>query len=341
MGVALHLVRRHGVAVAAGCALLLVAGMVLSGCGSSLPLSHRRITVGYSAWPGWFPWQVAQAQGLFAANGLDVELKYYDNYTDSLKALADGDIDANSQTLNDTLASISSGSKETIVLVNDNSTGNDKIIARAGITSIADLKGHSVAVEAGTVDHYLLLLALQQSGLSSRDIHLLPMPTDAAATAFAEGKVDAVGAFAPFTTTALQRPGSRAIATSAEFPGAIPDHLVVSPDMETNRAGDVQALVNTWFQTLRWIRDHHSAAVEIMANRAGVTDADYATYDAGTTIFTLQQNLDAFTPGTTAAHLNFQADQIADFLVSTGLVAQRPSLDGLLDNRYVTAAPQE
>jgi NitT/TauT family transport system substrate-binding protein len=322
--------------------LLLLTALAATACSApSLPLSHRKITLGFSAWPGWFPWQVAQEEGLFGANGIDVDLRYYDNYTDSLNALATGAIDANSQTLNDTLTSVAGGSKQTIVLVNDNSTGNDKIIARPGITSISDLKGKKVAVEAGTVDHYLLLLALSQSGLTEQDIHLVPMGTADAAAAFAAGKVDAVGAFAPFTTTALARPGSRPIATSAEFPGAIPDHLVVSRTMLTARPGDVQALVNTWFAALQWIRDHHSEAIDIMAKRGGVTSADYQTYDAGTTIFTLRQNLDAFTPGTTASHLNFQASQIADFILGTGMVQARPSMDGLLDGRFVSAVPQE
>ena len=187
-----------------------------------------KVTLGFSAWPGWFPWQVAQEQGLFAKNNVNVELKYFDSYTDSLNALATGAIDANSQTLNDTLASVSGGAKQTIVLVNDNSTGNDQIIAAAGINRVADLKGKKVAVEQGTVDHYLLLLALAQAGLTEQDIQLVPLTTDAAAAAFAAGQVDAVGAFAPFITTALARPGSRAVATSAQFPGAIPDHLVVS-----------------------------------------------------------------------------------------------------------------
>ena len=61
-----------------------------------------------------------------------MELKYFDSYTDSLTALATGNVDANSQTLNDTLSSVSGGAKQTIVLVNDNSTGNDQIIAAAG-----------------------------------------------------------------------------------------------------------------------------------------------------------------------------------------------------------------
>jgi NitT/TauT family transport system substrate-binding protein len=320
------------------CAAVLVA--VTTGCQSDKPITSGKIVIGFSAWPGWFPWQIAEAQGLFTRNGVDVEMKYYESYTESLNALSTGAIDANSQTLNDTLVSVANGAKQTIVLVNDNSTGNDKIIARDGIISVADLKGKKVAVEQGTVDHYLLLLALEQAGLTQKDIELSPQTTDAAAAAFAAGQVDAVGAFAPFTTTALQRPGSRAIATSVEFPGAIPDHLVVSSALVQERPDDVQALVNTWFEVLHWIKANRDAAVDIMAQRAGVNVTDYRTYDAGTTIFTRQQNIDAFTPGTTPAHLNFQAARISDFMISTGLVTERPSLDGLLDGRFVARVPE-
>jgi NitT/TauT family transport system substrate-binding protein len=325
-------------------AIVILAVTVLSGCGNSgettAGSSAEKVTLGFSAWPGWFPWQVAQEQGLFAKNNVNVELKYFDSYTDSLNALSTGAIDANSQTLNDTLASVSGGARQTIVLVNDNSTGNDKIIAREGIRSISDLRGKKVAVEQGTVDHYLLLLALEEAGIRPNDIQLVPLVTDAAAAAFVAGRVDAVGVFAPFTTTALERPGSRAIATSAEFPGAIPDHLVVTRQMVEQRPKDVQALVNTWFDTINWIKENREAAIEIMAKRAGVSPDDYKTYDAGTTIFTRQQNLDAFTPGTTPAHLNFQTNKIIDFMISTGLVKERPSLDGLFDDRFVKAVPE-
>jgi NitT/TauT family transport system substrate-binding protein len=318
----------------------LVALVLLLPCGTactSSPTAAGKITLGFSAWPGWFPWQVAQDQGFFRQNGVDVELKYFDSYTDSINALSSGAIDANSQTLNDTLASVSGGAQQTVILVNDNSTGNDQVIAREGISGVADLKGKKVAVEQGTVDHYLLLLALTEAGLSQKDVELVPLATDAAAAAFVAGKVDAVGAFAPFTTTALQRAGSRAVATSAEFPGAIPDHLVVSGAFAKNRPEAAQALVNTWFDTLDWIKQNHDQAVEIMARRGGVSAGDYRTYDAGTTIFTLRQNIDAFTPGVTPTHLNHQAGQIADFMTSTGLTPKRPSLDGLFDDKFVKA----
>ncbi|WET78803.1 ABC transporter substrate-binding protein [Amycolatopsis sp. QT-25] len=319
------------------CALSLAGVTALSACSGSTAASGNKVTIGYSAWPGWFPWAVAQEKGLFEKNGVNVDLKWFDSYTESINALSSGAIDANSQTLNDTLASVSGGSKLSVVLVNDNSTGNDKIIARQGITGIADLKGKKIAVEQGTVDHYLLLLALQEAKLTEKDVEIVPLLTDAAAAAFVGEQVDAVAAFAPFTSKALERPGSRAIATSAEFPGAIPDHLVVSEQMSKERKAEVQALVSTWFETIGWIKQNRDEAVRIMAKRGAVSIEEYQSYDAGTTIFTKQQNLDAFTPGVTPAHLNFQAGKIADFIVSNGLAQQRPNFDGLFDDQYVKA----
>ncbi|ROO59488.1 NitT/TauT family transport system substrate-binding protein [Micromonospora sp. Llam0] len=324
---------------AAVCAATLL--VTAAGCGDDGSAADgdgsTTVRLGFSAWPGWFPWQVAQEQGLFEANGVDVELTYFDSYTDSLTALATGNLDANSQTLNDTLSSVSGGATQTVVLVNDNSTGNDQIIAAPGIDSVADLAGKRVAIEEGTVDHYLLLLALAEAGLSADDVEISPLLTDAAAAAFLAGQVDAVGAFAPFTTTALGREGSRAIATSAEHPGAIPDHLVFDSAFVAAHPEQVQAVVDTWFDTLGWIADNPDEAVEIMAAQAGVSVEDYRTYDAGTTIFDLADNQAAFAPGDTPANLDFQARSIAEFLVATGLVDEAPPLDGLLDGQFVAA----
>lgn len=325
--------RRTLVKAVAGAALL-------SACGSpeaASPSGGAAVTIGFSAWPGWFPWQVAQEKGLFAKNDVSVTLKYFDSYTDSLNALVTGNLSANSQTLNDTLSSVSGGAKQSIVLVNDNSTGNDQIIAAPGIADVAALKGRKVAAEQGTVDHYLLLLALRKAGLSEKDIQFNALVTDQAAAAFAAGKVDAVGVFAPFTTTALGLAGSKAIATSADFPGAIPDHLVFGSQFVADHPAEVQAVVQTWFDTLAWIAGNKAEAIGIMAKKAGVSVDEYKTYDAGTTIFTKEQNLEAFNPGSSAKHLDFQANQIAEFLVSTKLVDKKPSLDGLLEPKFVKA----
>ncbi|MBW4688893.1 MAG: ABC transporter substrate-binding protein [Komarekiella atlantica HA4396-MV6] len=304
---------------------------------STTSVNTAPIQVGFSAWPGWFPWQVSQEQKLFEANKVNVDLKWFDGYLDSINALRAGQLNANTQTLNDTISSVAAGSDQVIVLVNDNSTGNDKIIVREGINNIADLKGKKVAAEEGTVDHFLLLLGLKKAGLTQADIQFQPLETGAAAAAFVAGQVDAVGVFAPFTTKALSRSGSKELFSSKDFPGAIPDHLVVNRRLINERPQDVQALVNTWFATLDFIKANPDKAYEIMAKRAGVSVSEYKAYDAGTKIFSLEDNLQAFSPGKDMKSLSYAAGEISKFLVEAGLTKQAPNLNQILDDRFVKA----
>ncbi|MFM7651610.1 MAG: ABC transporter substrate-binding protein [Vulcanococcus sp.] len=295
------------------------------------------VRIGYSAWPGWFPLQVSEEKGLFKQAGVPVTLQWFDGYLDSINALNAGQLDCNSQTLGDTISSIAGGADLQVVLTNDYSTGNDQIIAAPGIKTVADLKGKKVAAEEGTVDHYLLLLGLKKAGLSAKDITFVPLETGAAAAAFAAGKVDAVGVFAPFTTQALKRPGSTTLFSSKDFPGAISDHLVCRADFVAKNPETVQKLVDAWFATLKTIKAEPAATLAILAKRAAVSEADYKAYDAGTTILTLDQNKQVFKPGTTMQSLPYAAQQISGFLQEVGLAQTPPKLEGLLQPQFVNA----
>ncbi len=295
------------------------------------------VRLGFSAWPGWFPWQVAQEEGIFNANNAQVDLKWFDGYLESINALTAGQIDANSQTLGDTVNSVSGGADQVVVLVNDNSTGNDKVIVREGINSVADLKGKKVAAEEGTVDHFLLLLGLKKAGLSPKDIQFVPLETGQAAAAFVGGRVDAVAVFAPFTTQALKRAGSKELFSSKNFPGAISDHLVFTRKFVDAHPEQVQALVNSWFGTLDHMKANREKSYKTMAKRAGVSFDEYKKYADGTRLFTLEENLKAFQPGTNMTSLQFAAQEMSKFLTEVGLAKTKPDMSKLFDDRFVKA----
>ncbi len=326
-----------GLAIAVSC----TPSQPTSNSASTTPAKTSPIQMGFSAWPGWLPWQVAQEEKLFAANKVKVDLKWFDGYLDSINALSAGQLDANTQTLNDTISSIAAGAEQVIVLVNDNSTGNDKIIVRDGIKTIGDLKGKRIGVEVGTVDHFLLLLGLKKAGLSATDLQIQPLETGTAAAAFVAGQIDAVAVFAPFTTKALQRPGSKELFSSKDFPGAIPDHLVVTRKMIEERPQDVQALVNTWFDTLDFMNKNPEKSLPILSKRAGVSVQEYKQYDAGTKIFTIQDNLKAFSPGKDMKSLSYAAQEVSKFLVELKLIKTAPDLTQLFDDRFVKTYSQE
>lgn len=114
--------------------------------------SNEPIILGYSSWPGWWPWVIAEKEGLFEKNGINVDLRWFEDYTASMEGLANGQLDANCQTLNDTISFAGDAvNGEVGVLVNDNSLGNDKVIAKKSIQTVSDLKGKDLEVEVGVV----------------------------------------------------------------------------------------------------------------------------------------------------------------------------------------------
>jgi NitT/TauT family transport system substrate-binding protein len=305
--------------------------------GDMAETSGETLVLGYSAWPGWFPLAVAEEQGIFEDHGLDVELRFFADYLGSLDAMAGGQLDGNTQTLNDTMFAVAAGDEQVVVVTNDNSTGNDAIICDASITSIEDMAGKTVAAEQGVVDHFLLLQGLDSVGMTEDDVDFRGVLTDAAAAGFADGEFDCVGVFAPFTLTALERPGSHVVFDSSDFPGTISDHIVVTPELIAERPGDVQALVDAWYATLAWIDENPDEALEILAGAAELTPEEYESFADGTTIFSAEEALAAFDDGEDTKSLQFTARLINPFLVAAGLTEEEAELDGLFDASFTQA----
>lgn len=299
----------------------------------------RPMRLGYSNWAGWWPWAIAEEEGLFEANGANVELIWFDGYLESMQALAAGQLDANSQTLNDTISFVDDAiNGMVVVLVNDNSAGNDKIIGVEDIETIADFEGRTVALEEGVVGDFLMTLALGDAGLSRDDVQIQNLETGAAAAAFAAGQVDGFAGWVPFWATALTRAGSQVIVTSEEYPGAIPDLLVASQTLIDERPEQVQALIDTWFDVLAFIDENPEEAAEIMSRRAGVSSEEFEVYTEGTRIFTLAENLEAFSEGgEDMVYMPYAAQVMTDFMVEVGFIPSAPDLDAIFDDQFVQA----
>ncbi|MGL5795871.1 MAG: aliphatic sulfonate ABC transporter substrate-binding protein, partial [Waterburya sp.] len=224
---------------------------------------------------------------------------------------------------------------EVAILVNDNSAGNDKIIVTKDINKIEDLIGKKVAVEEGVVNDFLLTLALESKGMSREDVEIVPLETGAAAAAFAAGQVDAVGAFPPFWLTALKREGSKELISSKEFPGAIPDLLVVTQKLINEQPDKAQALVNTWFDVMDFMEKNPEEADKIMAKRAGVTVEELQLFKKGTKLFTIQENIEAFKDGNSMKHMPFAAEKMSKFMVEVGFIPEAPDLTKILDAQFI------
>ncbi|MEO1182955.1 MAG: ABC transporter substrate-binding protein, partial [Cyanobacteria bacterium J06636_28] len=179
---------------------------------------------------------------------------------------------------------------------------------------------------------------LPELGMSREDITIKNLETGAAAAAFASGQVDAVAAWPPFWGIALEREGSKELLSSKEYPGAIPDLLVMSQKAVDEQPEQVQAVVNTWFATLDYIAKNPDESDKIMADRSGVSVEEYKDFEAGTRIFTLEENLEAFSLGNGMKHMPFASEKMNDFMIDVGFIEAGPEdLGAILNDSFVKA----
>lgn len=295
------------------------------------------IRVGVSDWTGWVAWYVARDQGYFRKYGANVELVWFANYTDSIAALSTGQLDANSQTWSDTLGPIAKGVPLKAVLVNDNSAGNDALMVAPRIRSFADLRGRKIALEQYSISHFVLYTALERNGLAPRDVDIVNLPAGDAAAAFMSGRVDAAVVWNPWISQIQKGGTGRALFTSTQMPGLIPDLLVANTQAIQSKRKDLIAMIRAWFDTEAFIRAEPARAVAIMAKVVGMDPEQYRVFLPGTRFFDAAANRDAFDSRNEQSLVRV-APVIAAFLLSNKLIEGHPDADRGVDRSLLDAA---
>jgi NitT/TauT family transport system substrate-binding protein len=289
-------------------ALLIVClAVAVSACGSdnksgssggasssaSIPAKPEsgKFRMGIEPWLGYGPWRIAEKQGIFKQNGLNVEITNFDTDDQINAAFAANKLDGTNIATHTALRFAASGLPIKIVLLEDQSTKADAIVSGPNINSIADLKGKKVAFEEGTTSDILLSYALAQNGMSKKDIKPVPIPAANAGAAFIAGKVDVAVTYEPYLTTALkQNKGAKLLYTAGKQPGLVGDVFVVSDETINKRPGQLLALIKTWDQAVKAYNADKPAGQAIIEQAVGSKPGELKTAFDGVVFYDLAQN---------------------------------------------------
>lgn len=274
---------------------LFLSILMLAAGSSTLPASEP-LTIAYSDWPGWIAWDIAVQKGFFKDRGVDVEMKWME-YVPSMDAFAAGQVDGVCVAQVDSLVLSASGTRNLMILLNDYSNGNDKLVAKPGINSVEELKGKKVTAEIGVVSHLLLIKALELNGMSEADVTVINTPNGQAPQVFASGDVEAVTCWQPSSGQALKAvPGSKAVFTSANVPGLIYDALVVSPKSLISRRADWEKVLLAWDDVVAYMRNpaNREEMLKILGTRVSLSPEEYEPLLDGTRILSLEEGAKAF-----------------------------------------------
>lgn len=211
---------------------------------------------------------VAKDQGLFAAQGLDVELVVINKAGAALPALAAGEVDAaSSGVLNPRVFNvIQRGGAVRIVAArtfyDPDGCAHEAFVARAELldsgrlATAAGLRGLRITTERTGSNHYYFSRLLAEGGLTFDDVETIDMPVASRGEAFAKAMVDVATASEPWATRMTRDPGVRIWKRVADvLPGRQSSFLVYGERLRGPRRDLGRRFLAAFLQAARRVRE--------------------------------------------------------------------------------------
>lgn len=193
--------------------------------------------------------------------------------------------------------------------------------ADSGITSVADLKGTSIAATKGTDPYFFLLQALEEAGLQPGDVTVQNLQHADGRAALENGSVQAWSGLDPIMAGAEQA-GAKLLYRNVDFNSygflnATESFLAEKPDL-------AQAVVNAYEKAREWAAVNPDETAQILADVAGLDLA------VAKTVILERSNLDV-DPAPGAAQ-RAVLEKIGPTFVETGDVKTQQQIDKALDS---------
>jgi ABC-type nitrate/sulfonate/bicarbonate transport system substrate-binding protein len=175
------------------------------------------IDVAYSPFESLALFWVAQEQGFFTQNALNVTVHKYDSGAGALGGVINGEADIAVGTAEFPLVTRALNHESVQTMGSISKSNFVYLITRAdrGISNISDLKGKTVGTTFGTIAHYYLGRFLVLNGLSIEDVTLVNLRTPLEwVNSVVNGSIDAVATAQPYVNSAKDDLGDNAVVWS-------------------------------------------------------------------------------------------------------------------------------
>lgn len=163
----------------------------------------------------------------------------------------------------------------------------------AGVSSIEDLAGKTVATPIASTAHYSLLAALESVGLSDADVNVIDATPDAIVAAWLQGDIDAAYIWNP-SLAALIEEGGTVLITSADLAAegkTTYDLAVVTNDFASTYPAAVQTWLEQQDRAVQLLRDDPQAASEAIAAELNITPEEALEQTEGLIFLTAEEQL--------------------------------------------------
>ena len=147
------------------------------------------VNVGYQLVYG--PWKTQmerlKKEGL---GGKSIEFFKFTSGTEVINAMASGSIDISLNGSSPTAAGYSRGVDLQVIYIYDNINDAEALVVNDKVGAPQDLKGKTIAVPFGSTTHFHMMFALEQLGISPREVNVIDMSPPDMVAAWERGDID-------------------------------------------------------------------------------------------------------------------------------------------------------
>jgi NitT/TauT family transport system substrate-binding protein len=249
-------------------ALVLASALLLTVNANAQTPEKKQLTLGVGGKAAlyYLPLTICERLGYFKEQGLDVTINDFRGGAQSLQALVGGSVDVVTGAYEHTIRMQAKGQDIRAVIELGRLPGIAVGLRKekaASYKSAADLKGLKIGVTApGSSTNFFVMYMMAKAGLKPTDASYIGVGTGGSAVAgIQKGELDAISNIDPVITKLEQDGSIKLVAesrteegTRAIFGGSNPAAvLYIKQDFIEKNPNTVQALVNAFYKTLKWL----------------------------------------------------------------------------------------
>ena len=219
---------------------------------------------------------IAEDNGYFTENGVEVTIKEYDSGRVALKAMLDeGGLDMVTVTQTPVMFNSFDRSDFAIVSAIVSSYNEITVLARRdrGITKAGDLRGKKVGMTKGSSGQYFLDLFLSNNNLQLSEVEKVDLPTSQLVSNLTTGSVDAISTWNPHLYNAQKVLGGESIIFPTRKILRVDFYFVPNKNFLQNHSETITRFLQALTQAETFIKEDKDEAVSIVSKRLGLDSA--------------------------------------------------------------------
>ncbi|MGN1014959.1 MAG: ABC transporter substrate-binding protein [Butyricicoccus sp.] len=293
------------------------------------------MTLSFSTWVGYGPFFIADEKGFYEEQGLDVDPKIVDDEASFASLIGSNSVQALSHVIDREVINFASDIPETCIMVCDQSSGGDGIVASEEIQSATDLKGKTIGLNKSSTSYFYFLTVLEEAGLTEEDVTIKDMDADSAGTSFVQGQLDAAVTWEPWLTNANQREGGHLLCDSADYPNTIVDVVTVNDEFIAANPDKITGFIEAWNQAVDWYNDgNQEEGNQIIADGLGISVEDLESQLKGVTWYD-RDSMKTFMDPEEDNNLYDVANRAIQFWADRELIDEAYDSADLITNEYL------